>query len=160
MAQEILMPQTSGSNVVNFSRRDATALTVVKQQLVVPQGLVDSNPIRNNYSLVPGHYGDYVNIKPAVLGGVPGTTLGTGSYKSTVQATNIEHLDHATLHATAIGQWANSKFTSIKCTPGTKARFVCCSFSGVVDNAGGNPLDVVLVGCFMAVPPINVTIIG
>ena len=159
MSREILMPQTA-PQVVNLGRRVNTANTVEAQALVLPQGLVDSHPTANRYAMVPGHYGNYVNSRPAVMVGAPGTTLGKGTYKSTVQASAVQHMDAVQVHAQAQGQWVSSQFAAVTFQPGAKAKYVGCRFSGTVDNSGGNPLDVVLVGCFFATPPINCTVIG
>ena len=151
------MPQTAPA-VVNFQQRQATAATVDAQRIVLPQGLVDSHPTTNNYSLVQGHYGDYVNTKPAVMNGSSGTTLGKGTYKSVVQASNIQHTDAVTVHPTGGVQHINGNFTTVAHMAGAKARYTNCRFTGAVTNAG-NAADVVLVNCFYNVVPVNCTLV-
>lgn len=140
------------------SQRATTAATVEQQRIVPPGGLVDSHPTHNPYPLVPGHYGNYVGRKPAVMTGAPGTTFATGNYHSAVQATTVQHTAAVTVHETAQGQWMNSAFAAVTVKPGGKAVYTNCRFSGVLDNSAGKAADVRCIGCFFDVPPVNVTV--
>ena len=159
MSRETLVPQAA-QTVVGLQQRAATQASVSAQRLVQPGNLVETSVTANHFNMVPGHYGDYVNTKPAQLAGAPGTTFGAGTYKSTVQATTIQHTGAATVHSGADGQWLNSKFTSVTVHAGAKATYTNCRFSGTLDNSAGKLTDVVCIGCRFDVQPTNVTVIG
>ena len=161
MATEILLPGTTGQQWMQQSLRGVAQDASTQQRLILPtSGALVDTASTNNFNLVPGHYGDYVGSKPSVFSGVPGTTLGKGTYKSTTQATSIQHLDTVNLAATSVGQWSNSQFADVKVAPGAKAKYVSCTFKGTIDNSGGKATDVTLIGCIFNGPkPINVTVI-
>lgn len=158
MSRETLVPQQAQS-VVTQGQRASTQANVSAQRIVPPGVLVEASATTNHFSMVPGNYGDYNNTKPAQLSGRPGTQLGTGSYRSTVQASTLHHTDAVTVHPGASGQWLNSKFAAVKVAAGAKAKFTNCRFSGKLENAGA-AADVVCIGCFFDEPPSNVTVIG
>lgn len=162
MATELLLPGTTGQQMMQQSLRGISQETTGQQRLILPtSGALVDTAKTNHFNLVPGHYGDYVGNKPSVFAGVAGTTLGKGTYKSTTQAANIAHLDAVSLHPTASGQWTNSQFTSVTVSAGAKAKYTSCTFTGTVDNSKGKASDVVLIGCVFPAgsPPINCTII-
>jgi len=159
MSSEILFPQNAG-DTLNFAARKQTQDTVTNQRLVPPGSLVDSHPTRNNYALMPGHYGTYVGKLPSVMQGAPGTTFGVGNYHAVVQAQTVQHTEAVTVHPTAQGQWLNSQFAAVTVKAGGKAKYMGCRFSGVLDNSAGVAADVQCVGCFFDVPPVNVTVIA
>jgi hypothetical protein len=158
MSRETLVPQGAQS-VVGLQQRTGTQATVSSQRIVRPGNIVETNAVANHFNLVPGNYGDYQNTKPAQLSGRPGTVLGAGAYRSTVQASTLQHEAAVTVHSTASGQWMNSRFTAVKVEQGAKAKFTNCRFSGKLENAGALG-DVVCIGCFFDEPPVNVTVIG
>lgn len=158
MSRETLVPQGAQS-VVTQQQRASTQAGVSAQRLVQPSHLVEQSSTSNYFSMIPGDYGDYHNTNPAQLSGRPGTTLGAGSYRSVVQVSTVKHTAEVAVHTTASGQWQNSQFAAVKVASGGKAKFTNCRFSGKLENAGAAG-DVVCIGCFFDVTPVNVTVIG
>jgi hypothetical protein len=158
MSRETLVPQGAQPVLVQ-QQRASTQAAVSAQRLVLPGNLVHADT-NNTFSMVPGHYGDYVGKAAAVMQGAPGTTFAAGAYKAQVQAATIRHTDAVTVHGTANGQWMNSQFAAVTVQKGAKAKFTNCRFSGKLDNSAGAAADVVCIGCFFDVEPVNVTVIG
>lgn len=161
MAQEILLPTSNASAVANYGNRNTTQTTVVGQNLV-PSGspLVDSALGENNYSLTPGSYSSYFQKGAATIVGVPGSSFVNANLMAPTSINNVTYTGTVTLQSTAVAILEGCRIGSVKCVAGSKARFIGCRFNGGVDNTGGNPVDVILIGCLGASPIVNCTIIG
>lgn len=159
MSRETFVPQDA-QPTIGFQQRTSTQTSVSAQRLVLPGNLVETHPQLNTYNMVPGHYGDYVGKIPAVIQGTAGTTMAKGAYKAQVQAASIQHTGSVTVHTGAQGQFLNSQFAAVTIQAGAKAKFTNCRFSGKLDNSAGVTADVVCIGCFFDVAPVNVTVVG